>query len=367
MLGEGAQRAAFTGSTPPPHFLRGSWKPRCWTERPADGMLTPRPLARAIARRAFESPFTRPRASDQLVTEGEHAAGVHAAIAYRVGPARRTGAFERRPLGRGPHLRIVRATLMQTLDLLEAKAHARHGEARATRPPTRSRLTARVRPRPPAFLTRTHRQQLLVGVDARVVPIAPVDADPVLPHEAHPQVVDVFRNRGGVEPRPSRHLLPALRAPAGEPEHPARVNPLMAGVIPFDQEIPLVGAANQKGDGVPDHTLGSYSEAHRVHHERLARDVVGISHGRSRRLHHHPVEENITALERYRVAARRRSDPITRLRCVEVAGGLMVVQREGRRRPQARGFGPSGAARYLAPDPMRVAAEVVTAPADAVR
>ena len=34
--------------------------------------------------------------------------------------------------------------------------------------------------------------------------------------------------------------------------------------------------------------------------------------------------------------------------------------------PKARGFGPSGAATYLAPDPLRVAAEVVTALADAV-
>ena len=168
-------------------------------------------------------------------------------------PRRRTGEFEGRPLAGRPHLRIVRAALMQTLDLPEAETPARRGEA--TRPPARSRLTARGHPRPPAFLTRTHRQQVLVGVDARVVPIAPVDADPVLPHEAHPQVVDVLRNRGGIEPRASRHLLPALRAPAGAPEHPARVNPLMPGVIPFDQEIPLVGAANQKGDGVPDHTL----------------------------------------------------------------------------------------------------------------
>jgi hypothetical protein len=57
----------------------------------------------------------------------------------------------------------------------------------------------------------------------------------------------------------------------------------MPGVIPFDQEIPLVGAANQKGNGVPDHVLGSHSEAHRVYQERLERAVVGISHGLSRR------------------------------------------------------------------------------------
>ena len=42
------------------------------------------------------------------------------------------------------------------------------------------------------------------------------------------------------------------------------------------------------------------------------------------------------------------------------------MQREEWRRPRARGFGPSGAATYLAPDPLRVAAEVVTALADAV-
>src|SRR2546422_6262533 len=130
-------------------------------------MLTPS-LARAIARRAFESPFTRgghnesrtekhrekapsrgptersgrrssvikftrapthvQRAPDQLVTEVEHAAGVQAAIACRVARDAETGEFEGRPLARGPHLRIMRAALVQTLDLPEAKAHARRGE-----------------------------------------------------------------------------------------------------------------------------------------------------------------------------------------------------------------------------------------------
>src|SRR3989442_2308589 len=238
--------------------------PKSIGRRPPAAVPTERSGRRSsVIKFAPGAPSYVERAPDQLVTEVEHAAGVQAAIACRVGRDAEIGEFEARPLARGPHLRILRAALVQTLDLPEAKAHAA-ARARATRPPARSRLTARVRPRLPAPLTRTHRQQLLVGVDASVGPIVPVDADPVLHHEAHPQVVDVFRNRSGVEPRASRHLLPALRAPAGEPEHPARVNPLMPGVIPFDQEIPLVGAANQKGDGVPDHILGSYSEAHRV-------------------------------------------------------------------------------------------------------
>src|SRR2546425_1501076 len=68
------------------------------------------------------------RAPDQLVTEVEHAAGVQAAIACRVARDAETGEFRGRPLARGPHLRIVRAALVQTLDLPEAKAHARRGE-----------------------------------------------------------------------------------------------------------------------------------------------------------------------------------------------------------------------------------------------
>ncbi len=59
-------------------------------------------------------------------------------------------------------------------------------------------------------------------------------------------------------------------------------------------------------------------------------------------LHHHHVEENITALERYHVAARLRSDPITRLRCVEAAGRIIVVQREGGGDHKPAGSAPPG-------------------------
>ena len=54
--------------------------------------------------------------------------------------------------------------------------------------------------------------------------------------------------------------------------------------------------------------------------------------------HHYGVEEIIAALGRHHVAARLRSDPITRLRCVEQEGRITVVARPSwrLRQPQAR-------------------------------
>ncbi len=82
--------------------------------------------------------------------------------------------------------------------------------------------------------------------------------------------------------------------------------------------------------------------------------------------HHHGVEEIITALERSHVAARLRSDPITRLRCVEQEGRITVVQRQSWRRPQLHGLPTVMAPKYLAPDPLQVAADIVAALPDAV-
>lgn len=82
-------------------------------------------------------------------------------------------------------------------------------------------------------------------------------------------------------------------------------------------------------------------------------------------LHHYRVEEIIAALERDHVAARLRSDPITRLRCVEQDGRLTVVARPSwrLRPPRARPtfVGPSHEL-----DPLQLAAVIVAALPEAV-
>ena len=81
-------------------------------------MLTPRLLARATARHAFESPFTRGGHNESRTEKHREKA-----------PSRGPNTAElRRRSSVIKLVRIVRAALVQTLDLPEAKAHARRGE-----------------------------------------------------------------------------------------------------------------------------------------------------------------------------------------------------------------------------------------------
>lgn len=81
--------------------------------------------------------------------------------------------------------------------------------------------------------------------------------------------------------------------------------------------------------------------------------------------HHYGVEDIIAALERDHAAARLRSDPITRLRCVEQDGRITVMAR-----PSWRPHQPRARPTFMAPshelDPLQLAAAIVAALPEAV-
>lgn len=81
--------------------------------------------------------------------------------------------------------------------------------------------------------------------------------------------------------------------------------------------------------------------------------------------HHHSVEDIIAALERDHAAARLRSDPITRLRCVEQDGRITVVARPSWRLNQTR-TRPAFVAPSHELDPLDLAAVIVGALPEAV-
>lgn len=74
----------------------------------------------------------------------------------------------------------------------------------------------------------------------------------------------------------------------------------------------------------------------------------------------------VTALERSHVAARLRSNPITRLRCVDQDGHLVVVERQDWGRSRVWGPRGAGEARYPPSHSLRLAAETVEALVDPV-
>jgi hypothetical protein len=80
----------------------------------------------------------------------------------------------------------------------------------------------------------TTRQKALECVNARRVPVAPLDLDAVSTHESYAQGADVGGYGCRIEERFTAHLLYAGRTGTCEPEPSGRIEGLMPVLVPFD-------------------------------------------------------------------------------------------------------------------------------------
>ena len=110
------------------------------------------------------------------------------------------------------------------------------------RSPVFSRSTLRT------ALTGTVPQQLNEGVDPGTVSVAPLDSQPVGSHQGHRQRSNTGRHPSWIQDRSPTHLLDARRTGTCEPELTSREKPLMASLLPFDED-PVITAGYGVGHG----------------------------------------------------------------------------------------------------------------------
>jgi hypothetical protein len=85
-------------------------------------------------------------------------------------------------------------------------------------------------------ITGTETQQLIVGVYAGAVPIAPLDAQTIGPNQGDRDRPNVRGDSARLEQGPPGHLFDAPGAGARQPELPGRKERFVSGGLPFDQE-----------------------------------------------------------------------------------------------------------------------------------
>jgi hypothetical protein len=90
---------------------------------------------------------------------------------------------------------------------------------------------------------------LLEGVDAGPVPVAPVYSKSVGSYQLERKRTDVGWHQRRVKQGAATHFLDTRGAGAGQPERPSRKEPLMPGLIPFDEDT-VVATVDGVGEGV---------------------------------------------------------------------------------------------------------------------
>src|SRR3954463_11708435 len=82
----------------------------------------------------------------------------------------------------------------------------------------------------------TQAEQLIVGVDAGAMPIAPLDPQTICTHQRDGDRANVGPHSAGFEQRPTGHLFDAAGAGARQPKLAGRKERLMSRGLPVDQK-----------------------------------------------------------------------------------------------------------------------------------